>query len=232
MHSEVEKLLRLQAIDGRLEILRKEIASRPQIVEAQDSHVAGVLAIRTECEEAIRQKTKELDRLRLDLGTVDARLEASRAKLNMVKADAEYKALNVEIERFQAERAKLASRSEDATAERAELQQRLAKSEADLSEARQMLGEDERELQEELDEIRSEAAELIAARDEAEAPLVEEVLNQYSLLFSRYRERSVVPADGGVCTGCYITLSPQTLNQLRAAKEIITCMNCSRILYI
>lgn len=232
MHSEVEKLLRLQAIDGRLEILRKEIASRPQVVEAQDGHVATVLASRSECEEAIRQKTKELDRLRLDLGTIDARLEASRAKLNMVKADAEYRALNTEIERFQAERAKLASRSEEATAERAELQQKLANSEVELAEARQALGEDERELQEELDEIRSEAAELIAAREEAESPLLEEILNQYSILFSRYRERSVVAADGGVCTGCYITLSPQTLNQLRSEKEIITCMNCSRILYI
>ena len=42
MHPEIEKLLRLQELDNRLEILRKEIASRPELVDAQDSRVIGI----------------------------------------------------------------------------------------------------------------------------------------------------------------------------------------------
>lgn len=232
MHPEVEKLLRLQAIDGRLEILRKEIEARPQIVESQDSQVTGILENRAQCEAEIKRKTKEVDREKLEVATFDGKIEESKAKLNAVKSNEEFTALNNEIEHWEQARARHQEKMDTSAQERSEVEARLTQLDADLEEARTTLSEEEKEIQEELDEIREEATELITAREEAVGPITEEIMDQYSVLFTRYRERSVVPADNGVCTGCHITLSPQTINTLRSDNDVVICLNCSRILYI
>ena len=67
-------------------------------------------------------------------------------------------------------------------------------------------------------------------RDNMRGDIEGSILDEYDQLFTRYRERSVVPVDVGICGGCNMTLSPQTLADLKGTKAV-HCNNCRRLLY-
>jgi predicted nucleic acid-binding Zn-ribbon protein len=72
--------------------------------------------------------------------------------------------------------------------------------------------------------LRGERARLAAAA----APYA---LVQYEALRASF-PNPVVPIDHGTCGGCRIRISANTSERVRAAREIVTCEHCSRILFV
>ena len=61
---------------------------------------------------------------------------------------------------------------------------------------------------------------------------VEDVIRaKYERLFKQRGQNVVVGIQHGVCGGCHMTLSRSIVVTCQAEQEIITCPNCSRILY-
>ncbi|HNU73182.1 MAG TPA: C4-type zinc ribbon domain-containing protein [Thermodesulfobacteriota bacterium] len=48
---------------------------------------------------------------------------------------------------------------------------------------------------------------------------------------AKVRKNAVVPVTDSACTGCFMVIRPQMLSHLMAGDTIVTCENCSRILY-
>lgn len=232
MFPEVEKLLKVQQIDSRLEILRKEIEKRPEVLAAQGDEVGELQQRRADLRELKKEKQVGVDRLELEIATYDEKIADSKRKLGTLSDDHQYSAMQGQIQRFEDEKTDVEGKLSAAQSE-VEL---IAKAEREvlesLGQAEGDLSEDEESFEKEFEEIRQEGLELIAKREKATEGIDQEIIDHYERLFTRYRERSVVSADGGVCDGCHMAISPQTLNLLRQERTMVHCNNCSRILYL
>lgn len=230
MHPEIDKLVRLQQIDGRLEILRKELASRPELVEAQDSRVIAIEERRESIAAARQAKKLEIDRTQLDIKGFESKIQETKGKIPNIKGNEEYAALMKQIDDLKNQQGDSEEKLLYLWEEMEAFESEDKVLDKELAEARKILEEERGTLAEESAEIRQQAEALLAERETARDPIEEELLETYDVLFSRYRDRSVVSADGGVCAGCHMSLNPQTMNML-VGSQLVTCKNCSRILF-
>ena len=59
-----------------------------------------------------------------------------------------------------------------------------------------------------------------------------ELMGVYTKLSGRGNGQAVASVNGGVCGGCNMTLTSQTISELIKGDEIVRCMMCGRILYL
>lgn len=231
MNDAIAQLIELQKIDQK----RSDLASRVQGLEAQKAQ----LRRRAEQERSAVEKLKEqLENLKhnsrmmnlevdeldtqirdyqtqLDTGIISFKeMEALRAKISNQKArmeEMEDKALQVMDE------------IEETTAQHAREVEALAVRQADLDSQIAKIDDHIKQLQQELTEREKEREQLVAA-------LPNHVVRQYDHLHAKF-EDPVVAIENGTCGGCKLTVSGTTVERARDGMEIVTCENCSRILY-
>jgi predicted nucleic acid-binding Zn-ribbon protein len=69
---------------------------------------------------------------------------------------------------------------------------------------------------------------------EARRKLEEQVDRRSLSLYERVRSkygRAVVPFQGKLCLGCFMTVPTSTLSRRKEGDELLLCENCGRILY-
>ncbi|MCA8959467.1 MAG: hypothetical protein KDC38_03090 [Planctomycetes bacterium] len=232
MHPEIEKLKAIQKIDARLEVLLKEFERRPQALAAQGGEVGELHGRQKELHDMRQAKKVEVDRAELEVKSYDEKIASNRDRLSKATADAEYQGLVQQIDRFEREKAGV----EEGLLRLMDEMDMIRRAERELAEelgvAEEHLTEDSEEAAKEIEAIRAEATRLVQERETARESIDAELLDKYDLLFSRYRVTALVSAHGGVCAGCHMALSPQTINLLKTGREVINCNHCSRLLYL
>ncbi|MBU2063647.1 MAG: hypothetical protein KKF93_04550, partial [Candidatus Omnitrophica bacterium] len=58
-----------------------------------------------------------------------------------------------------------------------------------------------------------------------------EILTLYERILENKGELAIVPVKNEACSGCFMAVRPQVLNELKLGK-LLTCETCSRILYV
>ncbi|MEM7262710.1 MAG: C4-type zinc ribbon domain-containing protein [Planctomycetota bacterium] len=232
MHPEIEKLRELQRLDARLEILLTEFQRRPQALAAQDDEIGELEGRRAEIVKMRTDKQVEIDRAQLEAKSFEEKISDNQERLGKAANDTEFQGFQKQIERYEGEKTSV----EESIMVLMDEMDMIKKAERELSES---LGQaegdasaDADEFEKELAEIRAEATTLVEKRDKTRTDIDAELLDKYDLLFSRYRVTSLSSAEGGVCAGCHMALSPQIMNQLKTGREVIICNHCSRLLHL
>jgi predicted nucleic acid-binding Zn-ribbon protein len=73
--------------------------------------------------------------------------------------------------------------------------------------------------------------ELQNARPSLTLDIEEDVLDLYERLFKSKNGIAVAAIEHGVCTGCHMQMTTQTILSAKAEKEIMACSQCGRFLY-
>ncbi len=79
---------------------------------------------------------------------------------------------------------------------------------------------------------RAQLQELQVAIIEAEVVIPEELRERYRRTFKQHGADAMAPVEHGACSGCYVTVSAQMMNELINAQHLTFCMTCGRILYL
>ncbi len=96
----------------------------------------------------------------------------------------------------------------------------------------QQLKKQEEQIDKELQDVIEERKSLEQKRLEAEKSVDTEILNQYLKIKQRRKTGPVVvPLRDEVCSGCYMKIQPQIVNEIMANEKVHTCRHCGRILY-
>lgn len=227
----IEKLLILQDRDRKIRRVQAELAHIEPERQTLKTKASGAIANL----EAGKQRVKQLesDRKRLELD-VDAKQQLISKYANQqlqTRKNEEYKALAHEIEMCKADITKIEDQ-EITLMEQAEAAQKEvvrltalaneAKAHADKLVAE--LGEREKNLQKELAELQSNREQLAGAVDEG-------TRGRYDRLCKTKGDNVLVGINHGVCGGCHMKLPTQVLVATQANQELVTCINCGRILY-
>ena len=227
---EIQALLALQRLDRRLVLLHRELELRPRMHSEKEERLAALEGKAGEIKELERDVQRRIDRIELEGKSIDEKIAADRAKLANASTNTEYQGFLSQIARLEVERGQV----DDQLLEIWEEMEQAKGLEKDcaraIAEQRAIVEEEQRELEKELASIQVEAKGILGERDGARSAVDAALLEEYDILFARYRERSVVPVDGGICGGCNMSLSPQTMANLKGTKPV-HCNNCRRLLY-
>ena len=110
-------------------------------------------------------------------------------------------------------------------------QKEAARATQEAGEAKKLVESQVAQLDQREANLKKELAELQTGREELAAAVEETARARYERLMKSKGENVVVGVHHGVCGGCHMKLPAQILVTCRSQQEIVTCINCGRILY-
>lgn len=231
MNDAVLQLLELQRVDSQC----GDLISRIHGLEAQKKQLRNRCAKESSAVEKSSADLEELQHnsrmMNLEVDKLDAQIRDYREQLNTgIISFKEMESLRTKIisqrkrmEEMEDEALLLMNRIEETATEHAKEKERLSLRGA--------------EIETEIDKLDKQIAQVqaeLASRQNKRQELVSEIpvhaVQQYEHLHTSF-EDPVVPIENGVCGGCKLSVSGTTIERARDGMEIVTCENCSRIVY-
>jgi len=231
MLAEIEKLLRVQHHDQRIQALRKDLAKIPFEEEEAKTRLEEARARVEACRSALQEVEIAIKGLELDVQT--RRDSITRLKLQQyeTRKNEEFQAMGKEIEHYEAEVATLEDRE-------IELMEESEVRRAALVEAREALAENEGDLKDELEDlvalrerIDANLEEEAAKRAELAAAIPGDLVENYERIFKSKAGVAVVGLVDEICQGCHMKVVKSTVVAVKRDSSVAACENCGRILY-
>ena len=231
MSEQLELLLTLQDIDADLAELLSQRELLPKRIAELTKQKEDARADIARRESALEEATKERQRLERDLEDMTTRIHGLKSKQLMIKTNEEYAALNTEIGFASHEISdieggifKLMESIEEAGAEIAAAAEAAAEAEKGID---VRVAELERELSHKDDDVAVKTDERLRIAMRVDAPL----LRRYEGLLESKGDSALAYITDGACSGCYKSLPPQTILEVKRATGFNECDGCGRILY-
>ncbi len=213
-----EKEHKIDRLEGRVEKLGEEIK---QIKEKEEKRKEHLKSLKEESEEKnarVDELQEQIDQYqeRLDEGIISFKeTEALEEKIEhsterMEKLEDEAIDIMMEIDRTESKREEQKSRAES----------NIEDKETKIS-----------DLEDEKSELRQELDQLERKRKELTKKIPDKLIEQYERLRAS-ANKPIVQVKNGVCQGCQMSVSKNTVKKARNGQGIVTCENCSRILYV
>jgi len=111
-----------------------------------------------------------------------------------------------------------------------ENEEALARSKEKLDEMEQTWVQTQAALSQDRIDLGSRIEQLTIARREIVSRIAAPMLSQYEYVRKSHQAGAMAKVERGMCTGCRLTLPTGELQRVRAARELITCSSCGRIL--
>jgi len=231
MDEQLNMLMQLQEVDGRIRTLVEQKKRLPEILAGLEKKRATNQANLEAAKEGLLTAQKNKRDRDKDLEAGVEKVEKLKVRTSEIKNNKEYQALLKEIETFEQENKAvedsilvLMDKIDTATAGITAAEQRTQEEEIALQ-AEQKQGEAEvAKIEQELKGIEQERQK-IASRVQ---PVV---LTLYQKLLATKAGVAITEARGESCTGCYMSIPPQVYVNVKKNESIITCPNCNRILF-
>jgi predicted nucleic acid-binding Zn-ribbon protein len=227
----IDKLLVLQESDRKLLAATAELEQiaprRLLLLNRAKSSQSGLEAAKTSSQKI----ESERKRLELEVDSKKQQIEKYSLQQFQTKKNEEYKALAHEIDTCKAAISKLEDQQLDLMEQAETVAKEVAKANQLAKELKAAADTQIAELDKIEAELKQRIADLQAERASLCATVDEEALNRYERLLKTKGNKVVVGIDHGVCGGCHMKFSKQTVLSCRAGDEIVTCPNCGRILY-
>lgn len=227
----IENLLVLQERDRKIMRIEAELANLAPERVALDQRAERAKTQADAGKTKARQLESDRKKLELDVEAKKGLIEKYSLQQFQTKKNEEYRALAHEIEmckqaisKLDDEQLALMEQIDVANREATGVTREAAAVMKDVELARTSLADKEVRLKRELAELKSDYTKLEEAVEES-------VRDRYIRLRKQRGANTVVGIDRGFCGGCHMKLQKQIILSCQAQQEIVTCPQCSRILY-
>jgi len=231
MEEKLSLLIQLQEIDAKI---RTHIAQKnrlPEMLATLERRRVSINDDLDKVKEALLTAQKDKRDRDKDLEAGVQKVEKLKTRSSEIKNNKEYQALLKEIEDAEQENKAIEDdilglmEKIDAAAGQITAAEQRAKEEADEIQVEQKQHEAAfAKLEDELKAVEAE-------RQKSIARIPKQVLTQYQRLLDTKAGIAIAEARGESCSGCYMSIPPQVYVNVKKNESIITCPNCSRILY-
>ena len=216
---------------------RLEGAARPFVLGAQDrGRRQAALANRQSAIEASRKALQEakvqLKKREHSIQSHQAKIDDLRDKMNQVKKNEEYKAIQNQIALDKGHIEKLEG---EVLEEMVRIDEKATAQAADEAEVKKFADEFatlKEQVESQAAPQRVQLQELEAAIVEAEDVIPEDLRERYRRTLKQHGADAMAPVEHGACSGCFVTVTAQMMNDLINAETLTFCRTCGRILYL
>ncbi len=185
--------------------------------------------------ETVKTKARQVesDRKKLELEVDSAKRQIERYALQQfqTKKNEEYRALAHEIDTCKQTISHLEDQQLELMEQAETLQKEAGVATREADSTRTLAEGRLRELAARELSLRHELTALESNRNELTSGVDDRALHRYERLLLNKGDNVVVGIEHGVCGGCHMRFPVQLLVTCQAAKELVSCPNCGRILY-
>ena len=232
MHPALEQLLILQDRQQKIRQIQTEIRTLP----LQRKNLEGQLEASAAGVEALKQKTRQVEvdrkKLELDVGTRTDSITKLRTQQYETRKNDEFQAMGHEIERYENEIKKIEDEELELMLQTDKLKAELGEEEKKAATTKESVSRQLVDLDEKSKTLESRLRELTKERGDLGAKIDEDLLDRFDRLFESKGDAAVVALEHNVCTGCHMKVTTATVAHAKAGKEIVSCEQCGRIVYV
>jgi uncharacterized protein len=222
------ELQKMESATGRITARKKDLPVQMGELETKFLEFSAVAETQREQLEALRKRRKEKDNL---LRISQETLKRTRDRLLEVKTNREYQSVLKEIETLEEKNSQMEDEIISLLEELDVFEKGVKNKEDDLDVHRRRYEGDKAKMTEELNSIAEELDLCARKSDEIRVKISADVMRKYEQIKSAGRGVAVVSVWKEVCGGCHMSIPPQLYNELQKSNILITCPNCSRIMY-
>lgn len=231
MREVIEKLLILQDRDRKLIRVQGELDH----IEPERQAFLRKAAGSQTAMDAARQRLKEIETQRKSLELdVQAKKEQILRYANQqfqTRKNEEYRALQLEIDNTKAAIFSIENQEIELMEQAEAAQREVARASEAAAATKQLMDGQIAQLNAREQSLKAELAQVSGLRAQQAHAIDETTRAKYERLLKSKGSNVVVGVQHGVCGGCHMRLPPQLLVACQAYKELVTCINCGRILY-
>jgi predicted nucleic acid-binding Zn-ribbon protein len=228
----LKSLLKLQSLDLQIEKLRLRETEIPKQKSKYDIHKKRLEDELKSSENRHKSLMLEQRECEGDIAGKQADIKKKENQLLSVKKNEEYQALLHEMEMHKKQ---IAIKEERIIA----IMMELDEAKSCLEEDKKRIGGEQEEITAECSKIDGELAVAISDRKALEAqrgPLIAEIDASMLSKYERIRKAkktgpALVPLQGESCSGCFMTITAQHVNEILAGDKFMPCNHCGRLVY-
>jgi predicted nucleic acid-binding Zn-ribbon protein len=232
-------LTRLQSVENRLRIVKNKLARCRRNVIIQENQVRTLSSSLEAKKEEIQLTRVQSDRLELELKSRDETISKLRASLNSAKTNKEYAAVLTQLNTTKADNSKIETQvldlMKDIEADEAEcrqIEQQIEEQKKVLEQKRTEAEQLSVKYQAEIDQIQSEWNGAAGQVPPDTLEIFKRVAETYDGEALAKVEEQEARSAAYSCGGCFMSITPETVNLLMTKDDIIRCPNCTRILVL
>lgn len=230
MKSVVKNLITLQECDNRLNALKLQKGDLPSLIE----NLSEDLAAQKEKAEESQERTSKLQS---DRRMFEKEIEASKAQLKKyedqlykVQNNKEYDAISLEIDTKKVEIENLENKIIQTLEDEESIKSEITELTESVTTLDKQLKENKQELEEIDVQTREEEERLQKEREKIAATVEKRFLGQYERIRKAKNGLAVAPVSRSSCGGCFSTIPPQRIVEVREMGRLYTCEYCGRIM--
>ncbi len=230
MEEKLRRLEEFQTILTRRVALEKEVHDIPKELGIQVELLSRIKKSYTEKSTAFAEAETRVRDLRGALAEAEASREHAEKQMDSIKTQREYEALNKEIR--------------DAAEKEQSCRKDLQREERDLAELEDGLRREESMIRLQESEIAEKSLRINTEREsklleidtlntqgaEISEGIEKDILDKFERIIKSKQNIGIVSIKGCVCTGCYMILPAQFVNDVRQQNRVIFCPYCTRVL--
>jgi predicted nucleic acid-binding Zn-ribbon protein len=232
VHSELEQLLILQDRQQKIRQIQTEIKTLP----LERAHLESQLAATAAGVESLKLKGRQVEverkKLELDVGTRTESIARLKTQQYQTRKNDEFQAIGHEIERYENEIRKLEDQELELMIEADKLRAEIEAADKTAQATKESISRQLIDLETKSKALGARQQELETERESLASKIDADLLDQFERMFNSKGDAAIVAVEHGVCTGCHMKVTTATAARVKAGKEIVSCEQCGRILYL
>lgn len=232
MTTTANSLREIHSLHQRAKAIQDRLNSHPKTVAARNALVNKKMT-------TLEQFKKDIQQTKVAKGLKEGqrksllqKIEDYSTKLLNVKKNEEYKAIQNEIALVKSQVNKVDDELIDQEIDLEERNSKLAELEAEFDKAKKDLAEFIKKADDDRPGDEAKLAELSKQIAEAEAIIPVEIRESYQRVIRQKGADALALVEDGACTGCFMAITSQMLNDLINCNTLVFCRTCGRVLYM
>jgi len=231
VHPDLKAVVAVQQLDQQVVELTVQIDSLPKQIQTLQSQLDEFIHAHEERKKRLAANLKERKGLEGEVKVIQEKITKHKDQLYQVKTNEQYRAMLKEIEGEEGNIRKIEDVILEKMIEAEDIQKHVQEAAARLEGEKARVAKEIKGLQDERQKDLDERERLQGQRKEMAAVLAESVLALYERIRTYRSGAAVAEVRDGLCTACNVRLRPQVYNEVRGNNAVLTCENCSRILF-
>lgn len=232
MAATADNLRELHQLHQRAKALRDRLTSGPKTLAARQGALANRQSALETRRKGLQEAKVQLKKREHSLQGHNAKIDDLKVKLNTVKKNDEYKAIQNQIANDKAAVEKLEGEILEDMVKIDEQAAGLAAEESETKKFAQDVAALQAQIESEAAAQKTQLNEIESAIMGAEEIIPEDLRERYRRTVKQHGADAMAFVENGACSGCYLAITPQMMNELITAHSLSFCKTCGRILYL
>ncbi|MCP3876600.1 MAG: nucleotide-binding protein [Desulfobacteraceae bacterium] len=215
------EIVRLKTVLGKVEKEKIKLSAKlKQFGNALEDKKENLLSSEAACRDIERE-----------IQIVDDRIIKSNEKLRMVKTNKEYQLLLREVDDNKKRKDALETELLEYLDEKEKTQSLVQESQEEYNLLKDQIEAEQKEIEKKSTDDRELLDEYLGRQNDIGKNLDKSLMDQFARISKMNKGLAVINVQNEVCNGCFMNIPPQLYIEVQRGGSLITCPQCSRILY-